>query len=340
MRPQPRKRRPTMSDIARQAGVSRTTVSFVLNNHTASASIPEETKDRVQQVAKQLAYRPNLAAQGLRTNQRHTIGFITDEIATTPYAVNIIRGALDAAWAHGIQLLIVNTGADATVKEMAIEIMLGRRVEGILYAAMYHQEVALLASMYEEPAVLIDCYSADHSLPSVVPNEVQGGRTATEVLLGKGHRRIGFINDRNPIPASFGRLEGYKQALKAYDIPFDEELVRSHANDSRGGYQGAMELLQVHEPPTAIFCFSDGMAMGTYDALRALGVSIPRDVAVMGFDNQELIAAQLSPLLSTMQLPHYQMGNWAVEFLLEHTGESLPPVQHIIDCPYIERDSV
>jgi LacI family transcriptional regulator len=194
--------------------------------------------------------------------------------------------------------------------------------------------------MYEGPAILLDCFCADRSLPSVVPDEVQGGRTATEVLLNKGHRRIGFLNSVDPIPAAFGRLEGYKQALQAYDIPFDEKLIRFHVTGSRGGYLGTLELMQLREPPTAIFCFKDLMAIGVYEALRSLGLSIPEDVAVMGFDNQELIAAQLFPPLSTMQLPHYHMGKWALEYLLEHTGQSLPPVQHTIHCPYIERQSV
>jgi len=329
-----------MSDVARLAEVSRTTVSFVLNDHVSSASIPAETKNRILETAKKLSYRPNLAAQVLHTNQTHTIGFITDEIATTPYAVNIIRGAQDAAWANGKLLLIVNTGSDTTVTETAVEMMLGRQVEGIIYAAMYHHEVALPANIHEGSAVLLDCFSADRSIPSVVPDEIQGGRTATEVLLNKGHRRIGFINSVDRTPAAFGRLQGYKQALQAYDIPFDENLVRFHSGDSRGGYQGALELIQLREPPTAIFCFKDGMALGAYDALRTLGVSIPGDVAVMGFDNQELIAAQLFPPLSTIQLPHYEMGKWAIDFLLTHTDESLPPVQHTLDCPYIERQSV
>jgi len=329
-----------MSDIARLADVSRTTVSFVLNNHASSASIPAETKDRILEVAKSLSYRPNLAAKILRTNQTHTIGFITDEITTTPFAVRIIKGAQDEALAHGKLLLIVNTGSDATVTETAIEMMLGRQVEGIIYAAMYHHEVALPANIHEGSAILLDCFSADRSLPSVVPDEIQGGRTATEVLLKKGHRRIGFISTIDRTPAAFGRLEGYKQALQAYDIPFDENLVRFHAGDSRGGYQGTLELLQLPQPPTAIFCFKDGMAMGAYEALRTLGLSVPNDVAVIGFDNQELVAAQLFPPLSTMQLPHYEMGKWALEFLLEHQGEALPPVQHTIDCPYIERQSV
>ncbi len=337
---QPRKRPSTMSDIAREAGVSQTTVSFVLNNHSSSANIPAETKDRILETAKKLSYRPNLAAKALRTNQTHTIGFITDRIATTPHAVKIIKGAQDAAWANGKLLLIVNTGSDATVTETAIEMLLERQVEGIIYAAMYHQEVALPANIYEGSSVLVDCFCADRSLPSVVPNEIQGGRTATEMLLKKGHRRIGFINNVNPIPASFGRLEGYKQALRAYGVPFDEDLVRLHASESRGGYRGTLELLQLREPPTAIFCFSDFMAVGAYDALRTLGLSIPDDVAVMGFDNYELITTKLSFPLSTIELPHYQMGKWAIQFLLEHSGESLPPVQHTLDCPYIERQSV
>jgi len=109
---------------------------------------------------------------------------------------------------------------------------------------------------------------------------------------------------------------------------------------AKGGYRGTLELMQLYEPPTAIFCFSDFVAMGAYDALRTLGVSIPREVAVMGFDNHELIAAQLTPPLSTIELPHYAMGKWAVEYLLEQSSETLSPVQHTIDCPYIERQSI
>jgi LacI family transcriptional regulator len=160
------------------------------------------------------------------------------------------------------------------------------------------------------------------------------------VLLRKGHRRIGFINAIHPLPASVGRLEGYKQALQAFGIPFDEQLVRTHTNESKGGYQGVLELLELPEPPTAIFCFSDFVAMGAYDALRLRGISIPKDMAVMGFDNHELIAAQLLPPLSTMQLPHYEMGRRALTYLFEYNDESLPLVQYKVECPYIERESI
>lgn len=334
------KRLPTMADVARLAGVSRPTVSFVLNNNGVADSIPAETKERIMEAAKKLSYRPNLAAKSLKTNQTHTIGFITDEIATTPHAVNIIKGAQDKAMENGKLLLIINTGPSATVKENAVEMMLERQVEGMIYASMFHHEVELPSNIYELPTVLIDCFDSKRTLPSVVPDEVQGGRTATEVLLKKGHRRIGFIDNLDQIPATFGRLEGYKQALAAYDVPFDENLVVAHYSESKGGYDGTRELMALNDPPTAIFCFTDFMAMGAYDALHKLGLSIPGDVAVVGFDNHELIATQLYPKLSTMELPHYKMGEWAIEFLLNHADATLPLLQHTLDCPYIERDSV
>lgn len=334
------KRLPTMADVARLAGVSRPTVSFVLNNTGISASIPAETKERILEAARQLSYRPNLAAKSLKTNQTHTIGFITDEIATTPHAVNIIKGAQDKALENGKLLLIINTGLSATVKETAIEMMLERQVEGMVYASMYHHEVELPSNIYELPTVLIDCFDAKRTLPSVVPDEVQGGRTATETLLKKGHRRVGFINNLDPVPATFGRLEGYKQALAAYNVPFDENLVVTHYSESKGGYDGARELMAIKNPPTAIFCYSDFMAMGAYDALRKLGLSIPGDVAIVGFDNHELIAGHLYPQLSTMELPHYKMGEWAIDFLLNHEDGPIPLLQQTLPCPYIERDSV
>jgi LacI family transcriptional regulator len=144
------------------------------------------------------------------------------------------------------------------------------------------------------------------------------------------------------MPAQLGRLEGYKQALEAYDVPFDAHLVQyGSTTQASGGYRCAMELMHVPDPPTALFCFNDLTAMGAYDALRKLGLVIPDDVAVIGFDNLELIAAQLYPPLSTMELPNYQMANWAVQYLLEHADATHEeePVQHKIACPYIPRSS-
>ena len=132
-------------------------------------------------------------------NRTHTIGFVSDVIATTPHAGRIIQGAQDLAWEHGYLLLVVNTGRNRQVLEAAVDMMLERRVDGMLYATMYHRAVAPPAVVREVPTVLLDCFVEDRSLPSVVPNEVKGGYVATKTLLDAGHRRIGFINNLDPV---------------------------------------------------------------------------------------------------------------------------------------------
>ena len=337
------KKRPSMQDVATLAGVSRTTASFVINN-VEDAGIPQDTRLRVWDAVKQLGYRPNAIAQGLRSAKTHTIGFISDEVATSPFAGEIIHGAQDRAWEDEKLLLLINTGGNRAMKHLAAETLLQRQVEGIIYATMYHREVHPPESMRQVPTVLLDCFVTDASLPSIVPDEVSGGSRATSLLLERGHRRIGFINDSNPVPASVGRLEGYKQALAAHNVLFDESLIIAGEGTARGGYDRAIQLMKLPDRPTALFCFNDRMAMGVYDALRNLGLSIPGDVAVVGFDNQEVIAANLYPALTTIELPHYQMGRWAVEELLRLLAQGEPgnetPVQYKIDCPLISRDSV
>jgi len=224
----------------------------------------------------------------------------------------------------------------------ALDMMMERQVEGIIYATFYHRPVTPPDLLWEIPSVLLDCFVPDRSLPSVVPDEVGGGYKATSVLLEKGHKRVGFLNNRDPIPATSARLEGYSAALAEHGIPFDPALVTSDSSDPDGGLRSAQTLMQLPDPPTALFCFNDRMAMGAYYALRELGLRIPEDVAVMGFDNHEIVAASLNPGLSTMQLPHYEMGKWAFNYLLEHINDKgdTQPVQHIIECPYIERSSV
>ncbi len=336
------KRSPTMKDVARLAGVSQTTVSFVLNN-LSEAGIPEETRQRVWAAIEQLGYRPNAMAQGLRRQRTNTIGFITDEIATTPHAGQVIEGAQDAAWEHDRILLVINTKGNPLMETRAIEMLLDRKVDGMIYATMFHRPVTPPKTLRDIPTVLLDCFVEDRSYPSVVPDEVQGGYEATKHLLEKGHRRIGFINHPHVIPATIGRLAGYQNALAEYGIAFDEALVYIDPNavESIDGYNGAMILMQLPQPPTAIFCFNDRTTMGAYDALRKLGLSIPHDVAIVGFDNQEIIAAHLYPSLTTMQLPHYDMGVWAVQHLSHLlNGESDPsPVQHQLPCPLIMRAS-
>ena len=332
----------TIKSVAKRAGVSTTTVSLVMNN-PETPNIPAETRQRVLEAARELDYRPSASARHMRTQKSGLIGFVSDVVATTPFAVDMIRGAQDAAWQQGKVLLVLNTDNKPDIEQRAIEILLERRVEGLIYAAMHHQVVSPPVAVREVPTVLLDCYCDDRSLPSVVPDEVVAGRTATEILLQKGHRRIGFMNHVEPQPATEGRLKGYQQALAACGVPFDENLVRSAWCVSQGGYQCALELMQVPDPPTAFFCFNDPMAMGAYDALRTLNLRIPDDVAVIGIDNLELIAAHLYPPLSTMALPHYQMGEWATQYLLKMITDPETTdtcLQHSMECEFVERASL
>ncbi len=339
-------RKSSIGDVAKLAGVSRTTVSFVVNN-VPNTSIPQETRDRVMLAVKELNWRPNAMARCLISRRSHTIGFISDgfvsdEKVATPLAGKTIQGVQDAAWASDKMVLVANTGRNPKIEHDAVEMLLERQVEGIIFSTMFHHSVIPPAALFQVPVVLLDCYTEDRSLPCVVPDEVQGGRTATEHLLEKGHRRIGFINNIDAMPAQLGRLEGYKQALAAYDVPFDPHLVQhGSTTQSSGGFRCTLDLMQLAEPPTALFCFNDLTAMGAYDALRQLGLKIPDDVAVIGFDNLELISAQLYPPLTTIELPHYRMGRWAVQYLLENIdgapGAEL--VQQKMACPLIVRSS-
>jgi LacI family transcriptional regulator len=336
-------KKPTISDIAKRAGVSPATVSRVLNNFDY---ISEDKRQAVLDVMAELDYRPSFTARHMRTQRSKLIGFVTDEVATTPYAGDIIKGAEEAAWENGYILMVISAGEYQERARDAVAALLEREVEGIIYAAMYHRAVSLPDNIFDTPTVLANCFHDKRQMASVVPDEIQGGYDATCALLEAGYQRIAFINvnNLNPgIPASHGRLEGYKQALQQYGIAFNQELVRFGTGTPSDGYNYGMELLGLDNPPTAIFCGNDRTAMGTYDALRELGLRVCDDIAIVGFDNLEVIAAALHPSLSTMQLPHYEMGKWAVEYLLNSDANDMnegQAVQHKISCPYIERQSL
>lgn len=329
----------TIKEVAEHAGVSFKTVSRVLND---DPNVAPKTRAKVLQAIKALDYRPNVVARAMRTGKSRIIGFITDEIATQPHAGNIIRGAQREAWRNEYILFVVNTEQDPKMETQAINMMLERQVDAIIYAAWYHRAVEPPEAINKVPCVLVDCFVKDRSITSVVPDEVQGGREATEQLLANGHRRVAFINNVDPVPATIGRLEGYKQALATYNIGYDDSLVVAANSDSSNGYDMASELLDLAEPPTGIFCFNDQTAMGAYDAIKERGLRIPHDIAIIGFDNLELIAASVYPALTTMQLPHFEMGQWAIKYLLDNENkfDHITPIQEMIDCPLVNRQSI
>ena len=329
----------TMADVARHAGVSRTTVSFVLSER-ASANIPEETRARIMEAVAALGYRPNAGARALAAQRTRLIGLITD-VVTTPFGAGIIRGAQDRARMQGQSLLIASINGDPALDEAAVEMMLEHRVEGLVCATGEHRSFNPPPSLAGVPTVLVHCFDEAGRLPAVVPDEVAGGYAATRRLIDAGHRRIGFINLDPQSVAAQGRLEGYHRALREADIDPDGSLVRNGHATADGGYVEAASLLDTTKPPSAIFCGTDRMAMGAYDAIKERGLSIPRDVAVVGFDDQEVIAGYLRPGLTTVALPFEEMGARAVEMLGSHGAEQSTGTGPVtIDCPLVERSSV
>lgn len=335
----PRARAVTMKDVAHHAGVSRTAVSLVLNDRY-DVTLAQDTRQRVLSAAAKLGYRPNAGARALAQQRSDWYGLVT-EIVTAPFAVDIIKGAQDRAMTDGKYLLISSTESDPAAETAAIERLLEQRVEGLIYATTWHRGVTVPEIAREVPTVLVNCFDIEGRYPAVVPDERVGGYRATERLLSADHRRIGFINLDPGIPAAIGRREGYLSALREAGIQPDETLeVTGHAT-ADSGFTAAEQLLDLPEPPTAIFCANDRMAMGAYDAIKERGLRIPHDVAVIGFDNQELIAGYLRPGLTTVALPFEQMGAIGVDFLAAITaGESSDTKIVTVDCPLLERSSV
>ncbi|MEZ0067017.1 DNA-binding LacI/PurR family transcriptional regulator [Streptacidiphilus sp. MAP12-20] len=333
--------RARMADVASAAGVSTATVSMVLSG-AASTRISPETQARVREAAERIGYAPNSVARSLRTQRTRTIGLISDTIATTPFAGRMLAGANDVAREHGYLVVLVDTDDDAERERQAIAALVGQQVDAMIYARMWHRVVPAPAGL-PDSTVFLDCRPRDDSRPATVPDERDGGTAATLELIAAGHRRIAYVDapEDNEVVASGLRHEGYLSALAGAGVTADPLLHVRGTTDASGGRAATEALLTLpaDRRPTAIFCFNDRMAMGAYAAARRAGLEVPADLSVVGYDDQQLVAAELDPPLTTVALPHYEMGRWAMEVALGlRRAEAGVPL--LMPCPIIRRDSV
>jgi len=339
-------KRVTMTDIARVAGCSQATVSFVLNK-TPGIKLAAETRERVIEAARSLGYAaPSFAhldtANILTPAIDGKIGFVVDQLATSPEAVVAIEGARQASWDAGNIILVAQTLNDPEMEPRTIRALREQGVSALIYMAIFTREVVLPAAVYELdiPVVLINCYTTDHAFPAVVPSEIAGGHHSTRHLIQHGHRRIGTITGEPWMEAAKDRLKGYRRALATADFPFDPELVIEGDWSASAGYAATKELLALDDRPTAIFCQNDRTAIGCYEALKEAGMRIPEDISVIGYDDEE-ISRHLHPQLTTSVLPHRAMGRWAIEQLdgvAQLSGTRYPITK--LECPLVERLSV
>ena len=324
-------------EVARAAGVSTTTVSHALNGR---GKVSPGTRERVRKVAQELGYRPNRIASALRNRRTGVIGFVSDEIATTPFAGRIVLGAQEAAAERGMTLMVVNSNGDPEVEQHQIEALQAQQVDALLYATMFHRLVSVPTGIAGTPLVLVNSANPAADVPSVGPDEYAAGATATRLLLEAGHRRVVHLTIDEPGLGSDGRMAGYSDVLRDAGLASHVVAVPG-PGDARAGRRALRRAFEEQPDLTAVFAFNDPMAMGVYQVAAERGLRIPADLSVVGIDNLEVIAAQLRPGLTTLELPHSAMGRWAVETaarLLEQPGE--PVERALIVAPPVQRSSV
>lgn len=333
-------KRVTMMDVAKAAGCSQATVSVVLNSVT-DIKISPELRERVLNVASSLGYGMGspIRRAGLEDLRGGCIGFIVDQLATTPEAVNAIEGARHASWENDVTILVAQTQGRAEHERKALARLLQAGAQGIVYMSIFTRRVSLdhAFDTLPVPLVLLNCYTDDDRFPAVVPDEMTGGRMATSSLIKKGHRRIGTIVGESFMEAAQDRLAGYRGALAEAGLPYDGRLVVEGSWTPTSGFEATQKLLSIEEPPTAIFCQNDKMAMGCFTAIGEAGLRIPDDLSVVGYDDDEL-SRHLRPQLTTLELPHRPMGAWAIGQLANKTTSS-PHRIHKVGCTLIERAS-
>ena len=346
------KRRPTMTDVATLAGVSQSSVSFVLNGMTG-AKISEKTRLKIMEAVRQLDYAlpiyrklpsPPSTHRAPKGGGRPFILYLVDEISTSPHPVLSVDGARDEAWKNGVLVVVLTTRTNGELELAILDSFLGNpMLLGVIYSTIFTRQISVPVRLRKTPLVLLNCYTPEAGqgiLCSVLPSEVLGGVMATEQLISAGHSRIGFINGEPWMDAAKDRLKGYRRALASADIRFDPALVLEADWHMASAYDCTLRLMRLPAPPTAIFCANDLMAAGCVNALQSLGRKVPTEVSVIGYDDQE-IARHTHPPLSTVLLPNYEMGQTAVDMLLHPTRGTRTRTRTIkVEGAYIARATI
>ena len=304
----------TMRDIAERAGVSLITVSRALNN---KPDVSKETRARVRAIAEELQYAPNVHARALASGDSRTLGLIVADSAN-PFYGKLIRGVEDTASAQGYGVILCNTSEDREREAAAHQMLREKRVDGMLVTGIRTGLSPLLRLEQENiPFVLLNRYLQEIDADCVVNDNRQGAYEATAHLCGLGHRRIVHLTGPQQISSVRERLAGFRQALDEYDIQFDPGLVLRCDLKLEGGYQQIKTAMPAFAPrPTAVFAYSDLVAIGVLKALRELGLRVPQDIALVGYDDIEF-APFVDPPLTTVAQLVYEIGQKGTEILLE-----------------------
>lgn len=302
----------TLKMVAERAGVSVNTVSRAINN---KSDINEETKKRVLKVAQELGYVQNATAVALRTKKTRTLGVVIAD-NRNPFYAEVLNGIEEAAREKNYHIILANTQRDYQKEEEAINLLLAKRVDGLLITPVQDRNDDIKNLIEANiPFVIVGRDFKNIEVDAVYNDEVKGGFLATKYLIKKGHKRIALINGFLHKSPARGRLEGYKKALKEYGIPFDDSLVSVGDIDVKDGYERTKQLLEKGLNFTAIFAYNDMMAFGAMRAIKEKGLRIPEDIGLVGYDDIPF-SSLISPSLTTIRLKKQELGVESLKLLL------------------------
>jgi len=333
------RKRPTSADVARLAGVSRTTVSFVLND-APTAQISQATRDRVLAAADELEYVPHAPARTLAGGAALVLGLVLrqrpEQVAVDALLPETLRGLTDAAREAGYRVL-VEPLPPGYVKYTTL--LREHQADGLILSGPRADDRALLELQAEGFPLVLQGSLPDTPIPSVDVDNVSGARLAVKHLLDQGHRRIALItNAALAYTASQERLAGYRAALEAVGISYDEQLVAHADFDAASGHSAMTRLLRRGCEFTAVFAASDVVALGVIGAARAHRLAVPRDLAIVGFDDIPL-AAHFDPPLTTVHLPAYELGFGAGRALIDRIAGRPVPLRSVLETHLVVRGS-
>lgn len=326
----------TIREVAEKAGVSFTTVSHVLNN---TRFVSSETRQRVMLAMRDLNYRPNAIARSLRRGETHTLGLILPD-SSNPYFAEIARSVEDSAFRLGYSVIFCNSEREPDKELFYADLLCKKQVDGILFMTTAEHSGSLKLLLEQEvPLVLIDRDLPEPEVDLVLTDNCEGGRVATRHLLALGHRCIACIGGSRHQTGGGERVTGYLEALAQAGIAPQEQYIAYGDYHVESGLQGARALLQQKHPPSAIFACNDLMAIGVIHTAASLGVAIPGQLSLVGFDDIEL-AAYTSPPLTTVAQPKIEIGQQAVQLLIERIQDrSLAPRRLALPTRLIVRGS-
>ncbi len=331
----PPSRRATIKSIARRAGVSLTTVSRALND---KADIHPETKACILAIAEELGYTPSSIARSLVTQRSHTIGLAVRTIADM-WVVQIVPAIEEELRRAGYGVFLSLHYADAEQERHVLDTFRNRQVDGVLViSSVMGEDHALLHQRFSVPTVLISPLRATSHPFVVSTDEQQGVQTATEWLIGLGHRRIGHIGVPTWALPGWDRLQGYRRALESAGLGVDPDLIFVGDAHEEGGREGLLALRSLPDPPTAVLCFNDLTAVGALRGARQLGLTVPDDLSLIGFDDVPL-ARYIEPPLSTIRQNTHALGQRAAQMLLELMAGGQPPAPVVLDTTFVDRGS-